>query len=514
MTTWSSFQTEKDYTDKWRTFLEEGYKEEVAFCDQADKDYEEEIISIEEFPVGRCGHPNLQPGDEDVEVYKRMAKGKSIDHPGASTAPPVEPEDALTDEEPTDDRETEERSIAEWAAGWAPGLKWSLEGGDGETRTAEEERAMAKEWMFAVSPAETEALIQALADIGYTFDEEDEEASLSAEEEEAKQKILGMFEFEEDTLDNVDLLLTVGGIIPGGLGCIMGAANSIFNFSRGEWLWGAFDAVFAVPPICGSGVGEVASGTKGLFKLAVKMAKWGGKSPKVLAQARKAGKVLSKAEKAILKSFDDVVKSTEKVLGKVIGPESATKYTAKYVTKLIDAIKSEKTKEQVNAVVALLPDSFFDNMDAVLNKPVRDIWGVEAVEKVDKLLEDFGINVVDENYENLINGSQINMILYLANQAGVLSAADYRQMIERVEMIRAAANEDKGLSKEERIEKFIRGDDEEEEAAIEDADIAGGAYPGPGTGGLEESKVSKRPLRQEAQLKRWHQLAGINPRVL
>ena len=41
MTTWSSFQTEKDYTDKWRTFLKEGYKEETAFCDQADKDYEE-----------------------------------------------------------------------------------------------------------------------------------------------------------------------------------------------------------------------------------------------------------------------------------------------------------------------------------------------------------------------------------------------------------------------------------------------------------------------------------------
>ncbi len=92
MTTWSSFQAEKDYTDKWRTFLEEGYKEEVAFCDQADKDYEEEIISIEEFPVDRCGHPNLQPGDEDVEVYKRMAKGQSIDHQGAS------PEQAIADD--------------------------------------------------------------------------------------------------------------------------------------------------------------------------------------------------------------------------------------------------------------------------------------------------------------------------------------------------------------------------------------------------------------------------------
>ena len=106
MTTWSSFQAEKDYTDKWRTFLEEGYKEEVAFCDQADKDYEEEIISIEEFPVDRCGHPNLKQDDEDVEVYKRMAKGQSIDHPGASTAPPVEPHvepDVDPEEEPIDD---------------------------------------------------------------------------------------------------------------------------------------------------------------------------------------------------------------------------------------------------------------------------------------------------------------------------------------------------------------------------------------------------------------------------
>jgi len=327
--------------------------------------------------------------------------------------------------------------------------------------------------------------------------EAEKQAAEETVEEKAKQKILGIFEFEEATLDNVDLLLTAGSIIPFGWGCMVGAVNSVFNFSRGEWLWGAFDAVFAMPPICGSAVGETASAGKGLFKVLTKL---GGKSPKALAkaakQAAKVGKTLGGVEKAALKNFDQAVKVTEKGMAKVIGKEAAEKYSKKYVGKLLGAIKGKKTKEQVSAVLSLLPDSLFENMDEVLNKPVKDIWGAKIVAKMDKLLESVGVDLVGEKYEELLNGAQVDMVLFLANKSGALSDDAYPEMTKTIAEIRKSANADKSLSAEERIEKFIADDPP--------------AEPSPAPSAHDVPKFQQEHMIYE----RWQKIAGINKKVL
>ena len=106
-------------------------------------------------------------------------------------------------------------------------------------------------------------------------------------------------------------------------------------------------------------------------------------------------------------------------------------------------------------------------MDEVLNKPVKDIWGTEIIAKMDKLLEKVGIDLVGEKYEKLLDGAQVDMTLFLANKAGILSDDDYPEMKKTIAEIRESANADKNLTKEQRIEKFIAdaSDDEDEEAA-------------------------------------------------
>ena len=623
MSTWSSFPKEKQYTDKWREFLEEanppkGYKKTAAYCDAEDEEYETSG-NLEDFDVETCGHPPKEAmSTQDIETYKHMVRGKTVDFEGPGTAPAPaaaptpEPDPARAMPREDRVRETINALVREMEAGRTSAVRSHIDSlsDDPELQTAIVKGLAERGYNLSAAPesepptgapeptsvpepfgaeydnfdledhrwliknirskddrtvirdptwAPREPLEIMRADQGLAFtdkktgdlisldvealeiydrdgnqlaqseylpggavpqddpncDEEEvctpDETSAQPAEEEAKQKILNMFEFEKATLDNVDLLLTAGSIIPFGWGCMVGAVNSVFNFSRGEWLWGAFDAVFAMPPICGvTAVGETASVGKGIFKVLRKVAaKLGAKSPKALA---KAAKTLGKAEKAALKNFDQAVKVTEKGMAKVIGKEAAEKYSKKYVGKLLGAIKGKKTKEQVSAVLALLPDSFFENMDEVLNKPVKDIWGAEIVAKMDKLLESVGVDLVGEKYEELLNGAQVDMVLFLANKSGALSDDAYPEMTKTIAEIRKSANADKSLSAEERIEKFI-GDvaPAEPSPAEEEAEEVGSELYG---GFPSESKAPMRPLIKEAQLKRWQQLSGIKPRVL
>jgi hypothetical protein len=558
MSTWSSFPKEKQYTDKWREFLEEanppkGYKKTAAYCDAEDEEYETSG-NLEDFDVETCGHPPKEAmSTQDIETYKHMVRGKTVDFEGPGTAPAPAAAPTPESEPPTGAPEptsVPEPFGAEYDNFDLEDHRWLI-----KNIRSKDDRTVIRDPTWA--PREPLEIMRADQGLAFTdkktgdlisldvealeiydrdgnqlaqseylpggavpqddpnCDEEEvctpDETSAQPEEEEAKQKILNMFEFEKASLDNVDLLLTAGSIIPGGIGCMVGAVNSVFNFSRGEWLWGAFDAVFAMPPICGvTAVGETASVGKGIFKVLRKVAaKLGAKSPKALA---KAAKTLGKAEKAALKNFDQAVKVTEKGMAKVIGKEAAEKYSKKYVGKLLGAIKGKKTKEQVSAVLALLPDSFFENMDEVLNKPVKDIWGAEIVAKMDKLLEKVGVDLVGEKYEELLNGAQVDMVLFLANKSGALSDDAYPEMTKTIAEIRKSANADKSLSAEERIEKFIGGGTPAvpSAAAAEAEEVASERY-----GGFpSESKAPMRPLIKEAQLKRWQQLSGIKPRVL
>jgi hypothetical protein len=116
MSTWSSFSNEKQYTDKWRTFLEEGYKEETAFCDKADKEYEAGG-SIEQFPVDRCGHPS-EIKQADVATYRTAVQDVGMGDEVGSDGAPKEPGDPTTSlgsisfadapEEPEEEEEEDE----------------------------------------------------------------------------------------------------------------------------------------------------------------------------------------------------------------------------------------------------------------------------------------------------------------------------------------------------------------------------------------------------------------------
>ena len=80
MSTWSSFPKEKHYTDKWRTFLAEGFQWEAAFCDDEDYHYEQGD-PIEDF---KNGIPHLTIG-EDSGLVKEI-KFNRADIPHARTA--------------------------------------------------------------------------------------------------------------------------------------------------------------------------------------------------------------------------------------------------------------------------------------------------------------------------------------------------------------------------------------------------------------------------------------------
>ena len=103
MNTWSSFQEEKQYTDNWLAFLEEGWKEEAEFCDKADEKYKSGALTIDQFPVDRCGHPTAI-STTDVEAYKAATNGKSIDFPSAT--PPAEVDSELPIDRSSDDEST------------------------------------------------------------------------------------------------------------------------------------------------------------------------------------------------------------------------------------------------------------------------------------------------------------------------------------------------------------------------------------------------------------------------
>jgi hypothetical protein len=276
-----------------------------------------------------------------------------------------------------------------------------------------------------------------------------------------KQKILGMIEFDKDNLDNIDLLLTLGSIVPGGFGCIVGVVNSAFNVARAEYMWGVFDFIFAMPPICAiSMAGEAASGGKLIFKL---IAKLGPKAPKVLKSVGKTWikgelavtkymKTAGRLEKVALKVLDDI----EKLLSKILGKNVSRGIVVKYAEMLINALKSKKKKKQIGAILTILPDELLEHMNEVLNKPATDIWGLPAVNKLDDVLEKWiGIDIIPGELHELTRGPMADLFLYLLDKAGALDEEKRKDIQEKVDAVRKEFNKTKDMSKEERVAHYM-----------------------------------------------------------
>ena len=594
MSTWSSFPKEKQYTDKWREFLEEGYKEEAKFCDTEDH-YYDQGDPIEDYPVDRCGHPtNIR--DQDIETYKHMVRGKSVDFegPGTAPAPPAAPTpepaparaisrenrvhgevtalvremeagrtstvrkyiDRLSDDpelqtaivkglaergynlsaapvpEPVGaETEDPDPELTEWAASNADHLKPSLEGELGL-----DNRIAAREWILGHSPEEQAAIVKALADIGHTFsaetaeDETPEQPEEAEEEEEAETTEISEEECAEifkvdspeiqDLLDQADadstirgkigeigrdlsmtadaatLALMAGAFATGGAMGIPaivtdaiswgGSALAVMaDVSQGDWKQAKLDAIGLIP-LPGTG----ASG-----KLAATAARTSAKTA-----AKTAAKTTAKTT---AKTAGEIAKATTKMQARVGG--KVAQVEAGLTSKLVKTGIEEGTAKAIAKAMMISAEKALEaKMKKLLGGTPEKAEGMsdEDYKKTLKSYYDVQRAKTEEIFNTCFEGEEASRTRQFILD-GLDEVHDFVDDIPR--WVSSAV---------EWIGGFGDDDEEDAKAAIEDADIAGGADQGPGAGGLGESKTPKRPLIKEAQLKRWQQLAGINPRVL
>ena len=234
-----------------------------------------------------------------------------------------------------------------------------------------------------------------------------------AESEEEMQRFLGFFKAEKGTLDKIDLLLTAGSIIPGGIGCTVGLTNSAYNAARAEFAWAVFDLIFSIPPICGSGAGEAASAGKGVFKVLAKpAAKVGGKVSKATAKALRA------VEKALAKVLPDASQETLQALAK------------KYAQVLQEAVKSKKTEKQTAAVLTLMPTEVLEGILTVLDTTAQDV-APDVTEVLTNIGEKFGLDLEDEAQEQIVD-----LLIILMGKAGVIDDDKEASMLQTLESIR------------------------------------------------------------------------------
>ena len=262
-----------------------------------------------------------------------------------------------------------------------------------------------------------------------------------AESKEEMQRFLGFFKAKKGTLDKIDLLLTAGSIIPGGIGCTVGLTNSAYNAARAEFAWAVFDLIFSIPPICGSGAGEAASAGKGVFKVLAKpAAKVGGKVSKATAKALRA------VEKALAKVLPDASQETLQALAK------------KYAQVLQEAVKSKKTEKQTAAVLTLMPTEVLEGILTVLDTTAQDV-APDVTEVLTKIGEKFGLDLEDEAQEQIVD-----LLIILMGKAGVIDDDKEASMLQTLESIREQVA---GFAADQpgRVKEFIESSDAEARSA-------------------------------------------------